>query len=310
LCERELRALLRECARAADAGRVNDVSRFMLECRLHGLPAPRTPAVVACGRVQFVVEGAESLPQRNLFLRPALQGDARQAGEHWRWNAQTKAWMFRGQTRDAVGLLEHVIARAQNEPWVIQEAFSDHPDITRFSAGGVCTTQIVTAMNEHGAPEILFAALHLPASADGGWGPGPGELVADIDVASGRTGTAVGEFAVDGEFSMHPATGVMIEDAMVPQWSAICDLARRAHERFAELPFVSWRIALSGGGPILVEASSDWGVLRHVWPARTRFGPHCERRLAALRTIAAQAGQFSENTPVPLRAVEGERSLR
>jgi hypothetical protein len=73
----------------------------------------------------------------------------------------------------------------------------------------------------------------------------------------------------------------MIEDAVVPQWPAFCELAVRAHQRFADLPFVSWRIALTGGGPLLLEATTDWGVFRHVWPARTAFADWCRRRLEA-----------------------------
>ncbi len=159
--------------------------------------------------------------------------------------------------------------RVPRQVWVAHESINNHPDITRFSAGGVCTAHLATGLDESGRPQLLFAALHLPAFADGGWGAAPGELVAGIEVASGRLGVAMDEFVSDGEFSVHPASGVMIEDAIVPQWAALADLARRAHRNFGDLPFVGWRLALSGGGPLLLEANTDWGVFPHVWPAET-----------------------------------------
>jgi hypothetical protein len=140
---------------------------------------------------------------------------------------------------------------------------------------------LATGLDPEGQPHVLFGALHLPASADGGWGPGPGELVAGVDVTTGRLGVALEEFVSDGEFSSHPASGVMIEGAVVPQWSAIVDLSLRAHRHFHEFPFVGWRMALAGSGPVLVEAATDWGVFRHVWPAHTVFAEWCRERLVA-----------------------------
>jgi hypothetical protein len=251
----------------------------MAECRLAGLPTPRTVAIALRGQTEFVTDAmGECLPQRDLFLRPS-RWTGFNSGEHWRWNRQAKAWMFHGQTCDAAVLLEHAGKLAHDQPWVLHEAVGNHPDISRFASGGVCTVHVATGLDEHAQPRVLFAALHLPASADSGWGPGSGELVAGIDVESGRLESALAEFVSDGEFSVHPATGLMIEDAIVPQWSALRELALRAHQRFGEFPFVGWRIALSGAGPVLVEAQSDWGVFRHVWPARTPFAAWCLRAL-------------------------------
>jgi len=285
LNEREVRALLRECARGCDADRLDQLARFMTECREAGLPALRTPAVFENGRARLNGD-ADALPPRDLFLRPA-RWTAGIPGEQWRWNAQARAWMYRGETRDAAALLEHGAHLASRRTWVAHESISNHPDITRFSAGGVCTAHLATGLDEAGQPQVLFAALHLPASADGGWGPGPGELVAGIEVATGRLGVAMDEFVSDGEFSSHPGSGVMIEDAIVPQWSTLVALALQAHRRFGEFPFVGWRVALAGSGPILVEASTDWGVFRHVWPAQTKFGPWCRARLAPLLGTAS-----------------------
>ena len=274
------RSLPSACA-GADASRVNDLSRFMTECRLAGLPTPRTHVVALRGRTESLTGVApEALPSRDLFLRPG-RWTGSTSGQHWRWNRQSNAWKYRGQSQPAAGLLAHVARLADSQPWVLHEAITNHPDICRFAAGGICTAQIATGLGQDGRPHVLFAALHLPASVDAGWGPAPGELVAGIDVANGRLGVALDEFASDGEFSVHPGTGMTIADAVVPQWSAFCDLALRAHQRFGEFPFVRWRIALSGSGPLLVEAGTDWGVFRHVWPARTRFAMSCLQRLTA-----------------------------
>jgi hypothetical protein len=153
---------------------------------------------------------------------------------------------------------------------------------------------------------VLFAALHLPASVDGGWGPGSGELRAGIDVSTGRLDVALDEWSFDGEFSVHPGTGMTIADTVVPQWQAFCALALRAHEHFGEVPFVGWRIALSGGGPVLVDASTDWGVFPHVWPARTRFANWCLQRLTASPADASDetAVMKTGGDPAPMSGVQ------
>ncbi len=281
LNERELHALLRECARGCETDKVNDLVRFMGECRSAGLPVPRTPAVFTAGKARLL-DGTSNneLPRRDLFLRPARWRNG-VSGEQWRWNAQAGAWRYRNELLDAVGLLERGGRRAARSTWVLHESINNHPDVSRFAAGGVCTAHLATGLDEAGRPQVLFAVVHLPASAEAGWGPAPGELVAGVEITSGRLGVAMDEFVSDGEFTTHPGSGVMIEDAVVPQWSVFCDLARRAHEHFADLPFVGWRVALAGGGPVLLEAGTDWGVFRHVWPARTAFAACCRRRLAA-----------------------------
>lgn len=279
LNERELRLLLRECTAGLDTGRVNDAARFVAECRDAGLPVVRTPVVFARGRTTLLGEASpDRLPARDLFLRPMVWSPG-VSGQQWRWNAQARAWVYRDEVRKAEALLELGCQLGARAPWVLHESVNNHPDISRFAAGGVCTVRIVTGLDESAQPQVLFAALHLPASAEAGWGPAPGALTAGIEVATGRLDAALDEFEPDGEFSVHPGTGVMIQDEVVPQWPALCELALRAHARFAEFPFVGWRIALAGGGPVLLEAATEWDGFRHVWPARTAFAEWCRRRL-------------------------------
>lgn len=298
LNERELRALLRACVGRADAARINHLPRFIEECQAAGLPVPRTPALAHGGQVHFAADVAgATMPARDLFLRPA-QWRGRESGQHWRWNGQTRTWKFRDESRTAAELLEHVGRLAASRAYVLHESINNHPDIARFSAGGVCVAHLATGLDDRGEPQVMFASLHLPASTESGWGPGPGELVAGIDPATGRLDVAMDEFVSDGEFSVHPGTGVMIEGALVPQWSAMVDLALRAHRHFSGLPFVGWRIALSGGGPMLTEANTDWGVFRHVWPAETVFASWCRRRLGELARGSDPRGMSDFAAPV------------
>jgi Sugar-transfer associated ATP-grasp len=271
LAEREMAALLRLANRRGRMDRLNDLRSFLMECRGAGLPVPRTLAWFNHGKMESG-SGLPSptLPEKDLYLRPVAWFPGAVA-QRWRWNAQARRWGRLDETLDASAFVQRCGEVARTRPWLLQESLNNHPDIARFASGGLCHVRIATGLDEENRPQPLFACLHLPSTDEPAWGQPSGELTAAIDVQEGLLSTALGEFLSDGDFSLHPGTGAIIEATQVPQWWELRELVLAAHRQFIDLPFVGWTVALAGAGPVLLEANTNWGVFRQVLPATTPF---------------------------------------
>jgi len=305
LNEREIVALLAACDDGAQAARVDNVFRLLSECRAIGLAVPRTFAAFSAGGCElFCGRDSESLPRKDLFFRPE-HWDARTTAQVWRWNAQAQRWQHRAESLGAAALIERCRVLAAGRPWMLQECLRNHPDVERFSAGGLCSVRIATGVGESGEPIALFASLQLPA-CDAGGEPSPaGELHAGIDVVTGALHAAWGEFVSDGEFNSHPATGAVMAGVALPHWRGALELALRAHRNFRELPFVGWEIGLSAGGAVLLEARTSWGVFHHALAVDSAFPRLCLHRLAQV-----EAGRPTGTPPTePRHQIEDTTSV-
>jgi hypothetical protein len=300
LKERELGALLAAADRGADVARIDHVCRFLAECRGANLPVPKVAAVFSGGGVETAGEcGADrALPEKDLLLRPEKWGVG-EAGQHWRWNAQRRAWSFEDRVLGGAELLRLGASLSHRGPWLLLEAVHNHPEMSRFTAGGLCSVRIATGIDDEGGPMPLFASMMLQSMALGG--RVCGVLTAGVEMDRGVLTAAWGESMADGEFESHPDTGSVIAGAVVPQWAGIVDLAVRAHRRFADVPFVSWEVAVGGSGPVLLEASSHLGAFDHVLPAETAFARLCMRRIE-------QTGRAGSGGDVSAEAAREARS--
>lgn len=303
LSEREIVALLAACDGGSQAPRIDNVFRFLSECRSLGLPVPRTFAAFTGGSCEFFAgKDAEALPRKDLYFRPELW-TSRTGAQIWRWNPQIARWQHRAESLAPAALIERCRTLAAGQPYVLQECLRNHPDVERFSAGGLCAVRIATGVSESGEPVPLFATLHLPACDAGGAVTPAGELHAGIDVVSGELLPAWGEFVSDGEFDSHPGTGAVMAGVVLPHWRSALELALRAHRNFREVPFVGWEIGLAAGGPVLLEARTNWGVYHHALAVDSAFPRLCLHRLARAECTptsmaSATRTRGAENEPV------------
>ncbi len=279
LSERELLALVSAADRGSDSARIDDPRAFLAECGVRGTPAPRTFALVEDGRVAFLGDsGATAFPHRDLFVRPCTWREG-EDGETLRWQAGARAWSFRGERVGPEALAARLGARCGERSHLVQECLRNHPELARFSEGGLCTVRIATGAAPDGAPEVLFASLAIPGCAPADRPDAGVALVAGIDPGSGVLTAARGAFVTDGEFESHPGNGAVIAGRVVPHWPALRELALATHAHHPRVPFVGWELALTAAGPVLLEASTNWGHFDHVLPAETAFARICLRHL-------------------------------
>jgi hypothetical protein len=292
LREQEIGTLLEAAECGGDSSRINHVCRFVAECRAAGLPVVKPAAVFTGGSVDFSVEGGSPglLPEKDLLLRPEKWTPG-EHGQLWRWNPQRRVWSFEDRSFATDGLLGFCRTLSHRRPWVLLEAVHCHPEMARFTAGGLSIVRLATGIETSGNSLPLFASMRLQSVTSGG--RVCGVLTSGIEIESGVLTPAWGESMADGEFESHPDSGSVIAGAVVPYWSEIVDLAIRAHQRFSDVPFIAWEITVGGSGPVLLEASTNLGTFDHVLPSETAFADLCLQRLETIKN-----GPAGATTPV------------
>jgi hypothetical protein len=93
-----------------------------------------------------------------------------------------------------------------------------------------------------------------------------GNLIAEIDLASGRCGAALlGIGFAHKQVDRHPITGEMIDNFEIPDWSDACATVLQATALLPGLPVQAWDVAFTSDGPSLIEvnARGEFRILQH-----------------------------------------------
>jgi hypothetical protein len=137
---------------------------------------------------------------------------------------------------------------------LVQPLLRNHPDLAPLSKAALNTLRVTTMSSLDGRIRVHAAVLRMAL----------GEAVEDtsaglasvLDLETGRMGPGTSLRLAEQVLSHHPDTGAAIEGRLCPSWDAVLALAFRAHECFAQIPFVGWDIAVTPEGPLLVEANT------------------------------------------------------
>jgi hypothetical protein len=236
----------------ADNRDVQDKDRFADICARHGFPHVQTLAVYHRGRQTFpetpFVPDASALWTKSLRLKGGAGGA--------KWTKDD------GCYRDAQGRLvpaDNLTNEFRKDDCIVQPYVENHPAIARVSNGALASLRIVTGMNADGNAQFVTAMLGLP---HGLWTTSVASICCSIDPAAGRIRHAA--FPGGDAVERHPDTGVQIAAIELPFWRESVDLVLRAHtDVFVKFPFLGWDIALTAGGPVLLETNSGWGAIFH-----------------------------------------------
>ncbi|WP_332671502.1 sugar-transfer associated ATP-grasp domain-containing protein [Aromatoleum sp.] len=175
---------------------------------------------------------------------------------------------FAGRTGSPDALFRYLIENLGDEQgWILQPRARSHESLRGVvSPNALATVRAVTQMRGDRA-ELLIADLKITVgdSVTDNFSKGKsGNLLAGIDVASGRLGAAWGSIRKDWPvmtpFANHPETGCRIEGYELPFWRDLVDVALRAQESVPQLRSLGWDIAATTDGIMLVEANSTYDV--------------------------------------------------
>jgi len=144
---------------------------------------------------------------------------------------------------------------------IVQEQIHTHPRMQELAGPRLCSVRLVLMLQD-GSPEVVASLLKIPVGRNMADNYGEhGNLIADIDPASGTLGPGLTGFGLDfHEVELHPDTGARIAGTRLPEWQRALDLARSAARMFPGIPMQAWDIALADRGPVLLEVNVNGGM--------------------------------------------------
>ena len=151
---------------------------------------------------------------------------------------------------------------ADDQAYLLQPALKPHESVRRIMPGkGLGSARIVT-VNRNGQVSVEFACIKIPAGnniADNFVFGSVGNLLADIDIASGIIGRCFGPSKAYVNLIetcvRHPDSGELITGFEFPHWQEMICTAKRAALKLDSLFIIGWDIALCEEGPTLLEAN-------------------------------------------------------
>ena len=258
--------------RDTDAPALRDKPRFAEWCEAHGLPG--VPTLLAYDGGEPVESGlgddpAAALPRRDLFSKP-VDATGGHGTARWRYVDTPDgagAWLGRdGRARTGAEVLTEVAELSRTLPlqgkrtsrrMLVQPALRNHWELLPLTPGALNTLRILTARPPGGRARVVLAAFRLAV------GDAPadnfhfGGMMAPVDLATGRLGTAVRrQRRALVPVERHPDTGAVIEGHQVPCWAEAVALAERALDAARRVPVIGWDVAITDEGPVLIEANA------------------------------------------------------
>lgn len=285
---------------------------FASACRERGVPAVPVLFAVEDGKLTRLDADEPGLPRCDLFLKP-LSGSGGRGAAAW---AHVGHASYRNDSAGCLSeseLVEHLVKLSRREAQVGRQYVSNHPELADLSSGALCSVRVVTCLDENGRPQVTNAALRMART------PGivvdnfhAGGIASAVDLASGVIGSAtdLGLNRRTRWWDAHPTTGARIAGRQVPMWHRVLDLARAAHEVFADQIVVGWDVAVLEGGPQLIEGnkSPDLDIVQRTTRrpiGNSRLGAllayHLERAVKEPASLAVRARRPSR-APISLAA--------
>ncbi|MFC5800800.1 sugar-transfer associated ATP-grasp domain-containing protein [Streptomyces formicae] len=162
--------------------------------------------------------------------------------------------------------------------WLVEEYVPQHPDLDVLNPYALNTFRVITLLRE-GAADVLYVVLKL----------GGTESSTDNSAAGGMQIRVHPDGELDRHgydrylkaHTRHQVSSVPFAGHRITRMREVRELAARCARLFPQVPFIGWDIALTPGGPVVVEGNSS-PSLAHI--QRTHGGVATEL-VPALRSV-------------------------
>ena len=139
---------------------------------------------------------------------------------------------------------------------VVEQMIIQHPDLSALYPDAVNPVRVVTVYKD-GVCHRVYGTLTLGrakefanASSDA--------LFALIDVDTGRVTTNLVDYE-HIKYEKHPTTGMPVKGFVIPMWDKVEELLDKAAAVLPQMGLVSWDIAVTPEGPVLIEGNNKGG---------------------------------------------------
>lgn len=147
--------------------------------------------------------------------------------------------------------------------YVVQVGLQQHPALAALYPHSVNTLRIVTIRSGDGI-EVFSVLLRVGVNGAHSDNWATGGLVGRIDIDSRKTeGPFFKKPPSDRAFELHPDTSAVLAGIEIPYLSEAIEMVKSFHGFLYGLKSVGWDVAITWGGPVVIEANDDWEIALH-----------------------------------------------
>jgi len=237
---------------------VNDKYIFHCLCRYHGIPVPEVYGIYANGVFKGDESGLAQVMEREaldrVILKP-LRG------------MQGKGIYF--ALREGAGIrVEPVLPPAGvgtsnglEGEFIVQEVIAQHPSLDLINPYCLNSIRIITLLTRDNDVKFLASMLRTNSGKIPIDNFSLGGIVIKIDMETGRL-KAPGfmKRRTISRITDHPLTGTPLEGFQLPYWNELKEAVAKAQKVFGQLKAIGWDLAVTAGGPVIIEGNIEWGT--------------------------------------------------
>lgn len=231
-----------------------------------GFPVPRPLALLHPTRTAFIARDLRDKEALLAFLRDlSTPVFAKPVDSRWSLGAasldgyrkEDDSLMLLGGTSVPTEAFADAAMRFADNGYLFQERLCPHPAIAEAAGPAIGTVRLLTG-NTGPTRELLDCAWKITAAgnvADNFWRSG--NMLGALDPKTGTvTRVASGLAHESRTHDHHPDTGKALVGFTLPFWNKAVDLCLSAASVLPDLRLIGWDIAITAGGPVIVEANT------------------------------------------------------
>ncbi len=241
----------------ADADGMDDKVWFARHCREHGINAVPVLFLFSGGVMRPQVDGVESLPDTDLFVKPR-SGSGGHRMERWDSLGNGSFRSSAGEVLVRNALQLRLAQQSLKDDFLVQPRLANHPALDDISNGALATVRLLTIRDETGTVEATNAAFRMAVGSNSVVDNfHQGGLATAVNLATGEIGEAsdMGIKPDMGWREIHPVSGARFAGRALPHWPEVVNLAIRTHEALPERIVVGWDVAMLADGACIIEGN-------------------------------------------------------
>lgn len=149
-----------------------------------------------------------------------------------------------------------------HRPGIIEELITQGDELNQMNPGSINSCRIV-AFTIDEEVTLIGGALRMGQGSNITDNAGSGGIYASIDVETGHLQSDAKDY-LNQHYSEHPTTKTKIMGFQLPEWDKAIDLIKRMSRLIKGTTLISWDIAFSDKGWLMVEANDngDWSIIQ------------------------------------------------